>query len=488
MTAKVAVAGVSQVADDGGISDNAVVNEVRHEPDGNPSGWASLGKALGGGLGGAGTIAGENAYQSGMRVGAQTADALAQAKDRIQKTTAAHAAATALRSPELQAQLKISPALGEYYATQADYGREPDAVTNMMLKNQEFQNHAAVADPSQPLEARHAAAYSLAPASMAPKAEGSLGSVFDPGANGGSGQTSVSPLQTQVAGSEIAKNNATAYAAPVNADAHAMTATKAPGAGGKLLTGNKWMEDPQDPSGVLHDASGQPVQGPDLNANKGEGAVGERYTRRIVNATNGLAKEASNLSKVGLGESVGAQVGAGKGVFATAAENMGKAFSSESSQIYRSSIQGVENQLASIELAGGVPPGTYVDKLKQAISNSPTDTPNTRLWHAATIRQIAEVAAETASENPKIAKTSAQGIYDAVAKIQKSIPFTTGEVQDFRRDGKPGQTFQQFLDAAQREPAETFGNRSNGAASAAPAIGAKPTAPSANDPLGILGK
>lgn len=464
------------MSDDGGISDNGIVGQVRHEPEGNPGGWTALGHALGGGLGGANTIAGENAYENGMRVGAQTADALAQARDRIQKSDSADQAAKALRTPELQQQLHLSPELGNYFATQAQMGRAPTEVTNMMLENQQYQLRSRIADTSQPLDARHAAAFAEAPASMAPHAEGTLGSVFDPGANGGSGQTNVGGPQAALNNSEVGQHNASARAENALAvqrenNPQGNPNTMLP----KLATGMKWVEDPQDPSGVMHDSNGRPVQTADLNANKGEGAVGERYTRRVVNATNGIAKEAHNLARIGLSESTGGQVGAGHGVFATAAENMGKAFSSESSQIYRASIQGVENQLATLELAGQVAPGTYVDKLKQAISNSPSDTPATRLWHAAIIRQIAEVAAESASENPKIAKQSAQGIYDAVARIQKDIPFTTDDVNDFRRDGKSGQTITQFMATRSNEP-ETFSNKSNGA---------KTTAPAGSTPAGL---
>lgn len=475
------------MADDGGISDNAIVGEVRREPVGGGGGWASLGHALGGGLGGANTIAGETAYENGMRVGAQTADALAQAKDRVQKSDSADQAAKALQSPELQAQLHLTPELGNYFATQARMGKNPEEVTQMMLQNQQYQMRNRIADTSQPLDQRHAAAFAEAPASMAPKAEGPLGSVFDPGANGGSGQTQVSPLQQQVAEAGVGLKDAQAAAAPVNAAAHATQAANSGAGSGKLLTGNKWVADPQDPSGVLHDSTGQAVQAPDLNANKGEGAVSERNTRRMVIAAQGLAKEASNLSKIGLSESTGMQVsGSGKGVFGTASENMGKAFSTDAQQNYKSSIAGMERQLATLELAGGIPPGTYVNQLKTAVANDPSDTPSNRLFHASIFRQIAEVAAESAHASPKMDVQSKNAIYDAVEKVQKAIPFTASEVQDYRRDGKKGQTFQQYLDSAQRDAPESF---RDGSTPAAPATGGqKPTAPTADDPLGILGK
>lgn len=468
---------------DGGISDNAIINETRPH-GGSESGWASLGEALGGGAGGANSIAGQNAYNAGMRVGSQTADALAQAKDRIQKSDAAEQAAKALESPQLQAQLHLTPELGSYFATQARMGKDPKEVTSMMLENLQLQNRQKLADTSVPLSERHAAANSIDPGSLTPKAEGPLGSVFDPGANNGSGQTTVSSLQQRVAESDISLHNAQASAAGINAGAHKETADAT--AGGKLMTGNKWIADPQDPTGVMHDSQGRPVQGPDLNANKGEGAIGERYTRRVVNASNELAKETNILGKIGFDSTTGAQINGGhNGLLGTITENMGKAFSSEQSQQYKSSMAGISNQLGSLELAGGVAPGTYTKQLENAIQNSPTDTVNTRLQHAALIRQIAEVAAESASDNPKMSDQARQGIYRAVGQIQKNIPFTASEVQDYRHDGKKGQTFQQYLDSIQRQPAESFGTGSTAAPTAAPARSA---APSQADPLGILGK
>lgn len=477
---------------DGGISDNEIVAQSGREVKDNQSGWSTLGKAFGNGFGQANTAQGETAYENGMRIGAQTADALAQAKQRVQTNDANNKAADMLENdPEVGAALGLSQPLRNLYSTRLRAGDKMEDVMKSATESLHFKNRSGIADLANSPEQRTAMAASEDPGMLTPKAEGPLGSVFTPAANRGLGGTTVSPLQTQVAQSEIAKNNAAANAAPVNAAAHTTSAeaaaANAGAGGGKLRTGNKWIEDPQDPSGVLHDANG-PVQGPDLNANKGEGAVSERNTRRMVIAAQGLAKEANNLSKIGLSESTGAQItGGGKGVLGTISENMGKSFSTDSQQNYKTSIAGMERQLATLELAGGIPPGTYVNQLKTAVANDPSDTPSNRLFHAGIYRQIVEVAAESAHASPKMAQQSKDAIYDAVEKVQKAIPFTTGEVQDYRRDGKKGQTFQQYLDSIQREPAESFRNGSGAAPAAAPS-GAKPTAPSQNDPLGILGK
>lgn len=454
--------------------------------DGTSPGWGAVGQGLGDAVTGASTAPGNPAFTKGLQVGAQTIDALAQARQRIIDQQQNHTAATQLRDPQFQQLLGLKPEEGEYAATLAEKGAPPQQVTEFLKGQLDIRNRQTLGDAAAPVAARHAAAYSLSPASATPHEFGPAGSSFDPLGNNGSGEATVSPQQSEMNASTIQKNQETGAAATSNAQSHAQTANAA-GTTPKLVPGNKWVADPQDPTGVQHDATGKPVQAPDLNANKGEGAIGERYTRRVVNSANELAKETAILGKIGFDSSTGAQVnGSHGGLLGTTIENAGRAFSSEQSQQYKSSMAGISNQLGSLELAGGVPPGTYTKQLDNAIQNAPADTINTRLQHAALIRQIAEVAAESASENAKMSDSAKQGIYKAVATIQKNIPFQASEVQDFRHSGKPGQTFQQFLDSNPRAATEHYGSDAPAAGPAAPAApaGGKPAG---YDPLNLLG-
>lgn len=460
---------------------------IQRGTDGTSPGWASVGGGLGDAVTGASTAPGNPAFTKGLQVGAQTIDALAQARQRIQDNQSNQSAATQLRSPQFQQMLGLKPEEGEYAATLAEKGAPPQQVTEFLKGQMDIRNRQTLGDDTAPLAARHAAAMALSPASATPHEFGTAGSTFDPLGNGGSGASQVSQQQSQMNESQIVHNQQTGDAATSNAATNANRAANT-NSTPKLATGNKWISDPQDPSGVQHDSNGQPVQGPDLNANKGEGAVGERYTRRIVNAQNGLAKEASNLRDIGLDADTGAQVGPGKGIMGTLSENAGKAFSSTQSQLYKSSMAGVERQLATVELAGQVPPGTYVDQLRAAVENTKADTPAARAFHGAQLRQIAEVAAESAAENPKISDQARDGIFAATTKIQQAIPWTTREATGWERNGKPGQSFQQYLDANPREPTEHFGP--SGSTPAAPTAGPAPAAggkPAGYDPFNILG-
>lgn len=430
------------MATDAGISDSAIISETRHK-GGDQGGWASLGAVLGG----SGVAQGAAAYDNGMRVGAQTADALAQAKDRVQKSTSAEQAAAALESPQLQQQLHLTPELGSYFATQARMGKDPKEVTGMMLENQQYQLRARIADTKQPLDERHAAAFAEAPASMAPKAEGSLGSVFDPGANGGSGQTAVSPLQTRVAEAGVGLKDAQAAAAPVNAAAHTVSAANSGTGNGKLQTGYRWKMNPDNPGEVMLDPSGKPLQEP--NPASSESAVTARYHEVVLNAANGISREAANVQKMGYDTSKGAMTigGTHSGILNTLTDNLGKGLSSTDQQQYSSTMTNIGRFMSQIENAGRMPPGTMTAQLDK-LAATPGTTENARLYNLALVRQNMEAGADTI--NASGASPAVKTAYaKALKSTQESIPFTPSQIIDFERTAKKGVTLQQFLSGNQ---------------------------------------
>jgi hypothetical protein len=438
-------------------------------------GWSSLGSALGGGM----DANSQQGYQTGLRYGASTIDALAQAQDRINKNVQSKAAGDFIKQhPEL---VGGSQDAADYIATGAYSGKGPKDTFDAAS---EFQRVSArkTLGASFPNSPAQGALAQLDPGSQAEHAVGQAGSFInplrqqqDPNAN----PVSVSSQQSDM-------NQATIDDKQHQADRPYVDPSQKKG----LHTGYGWVGDPNDPTGKTTKIGpdGEPMQAPDMNANKGEGAIGERYTRRVVNAQNGLAKEAENLRSIGLDASTEGQVGSGKGVMGTLFENAGKALSSEKSQNYKATMAGIENQLGTIELAGQVPPGTYQKQLSNAVENTGADTLQNRMFHAARLRQISEVAAETASDNPKMSDSARNGIYAATARIQQSVPFTTHEVLQWGKDGKKGESFQEYLDRTPRDQTEQFtphGNAAPAGGGAAPAAGGQS---SGYDPLGLLGK
>lgn len=439
-------------------------------------GWQSLGSSL---VPGASEARGEAAYEGGLRIGAQTANALAEARQRVNDAEMGRQAGNFIATNAEN--MGISPEAGGLARIYAEKGAKPEELSNMVQGFQKAKLSAMIADPNGDPNAQYHAGEALDPSMMKPTAVGQAGSFIAP--------SRFNPNDPKSNPVTITPEQSTLNTATANERQHSADRPFGQAGIGTLKHGNEWVPaDPNDPTkGVLIDSNGMGVQRPTLNANPGEGAIGERYTRRVVNAQNGLAKEAENLRSIGLDASTEAQVGPGKGVMGTLFENAGKTFSSEKSQNYKATMAGIENQLGTIELAGQVPPGTYQNQLKSAVENTGADTMQNRMFHAARLRQIAEVAAESAADNPKMSDTARNGIYAAVNKIQQSIPFTTSEVLAWGKHGKAGESFQQYLDRSPRDAVEHFGPQ-GGAAPAADSAAPAAAGPSGHDPLNILGK
>lgn len=409
------------------------------------SGWQSLGARLGGAAGGGSTPQGDLAAEQGMRVGAQTADALAQAKQRVTEAGAREQAAQALESPQTQAIIGIKPEEGAYAASLTRAGAQPENIASTLRTFLSARQQAQIGNANAPLADRHAAAFALAPASMAPKAEGAYGSTFDPGENGGSGQTTVGTQQAAIGQSEIARNSATGQAALENAAAHSTTAN-ATATGSKPPSGYRVKLDPDTMEPVL-DNTGRPAFEPIPGLPpKGESAVNSRYHQVVLQAANGLSREADNLSKMGITNDRGATgfAGAGHGgILNTISDNLGKTMSSTDQQQYNSSMTNVGRYMAMIENAGRMPPGTMSGQIDQAVKNGVGTTEGARLYNAALIRQTIEAGQDTVH-----ASTADQPVKDqydkAVTAVQKAIPFAPNDVIDFERDGK-GQSISDFL-------------------------------------------
>jgi|GEM_PF-3918412 len=469
--------------DGGGLSDAAIINETR--PRQAPSsGWATLGSALAGG----GQVAAQDAYDQGLRLGASTVDALAQARDRIQKTQGASAAAAALRNPQVQGVLGLKPEEAEYGASLTEAGAQPEQVTGVLKGFQQQRLGAVLADPNADPAQRHAALFALHPEAATMHAEGANGTYIDPLASNvnynappsaTNTPVTVGDQQTALNNSEIQLRKQQGQAAIQNANAHQDSVDNKQPAASKLQTGYKWDVD-TDPNSqtfgsVKTGPDGTPIQIPNANAG-GEGAVQQRYTNRMVSAASGLAKETGNLSRIGLTASTGAQIGAGhpNSLLGAVKDNLGKSLSTDDSQNYAASMANVDRQLGMLETAGGVPPGTYVTQLRDATTNVPGSSTNARLYHAAIIRQIVEQAAEQVQAGAA-GPTQKQAIFDAASKIQSNVPFTPSEVIDFGREGKPGQTFEQYLATKQgRDKPEQFGTPRNAPAPAATPSSAPP--------------
>lgn len=450
---------------DGGPSDYEVLRDTGKEADagaGNnvSNGFGAIGAALAGN-GGSNTAAGENAFANGARIGAQTIDALAQAKDRITKNQQAEMAGQQFENPQFQAQLKISPEEASYYATQARAGVPPQDIFASIKQGQSIKNRALISDPTADPNARRAALMAENPASADIHAAGDNGSYVDPmlahygtDATGATTATaspvSVSPLQSQLTQSTTGKNQAEGDAATTNAAANttrANTAATTAQNGGKAPAGYQWAS--KDGQPVLDD-NGQrtltPITGggKDPNAPKPESAVSARYHDVVNQAGAGVNSDVGNIVHMGSSTTSGANVPGQHGALGTAVENIGKKLSTTDQNQYSSSVTNIGRYLSQIENVGRMPPGTMTASLDSAVKNGIGDSEGARIYHLALIRQVMENGKETMDASSASDAVKAN-FSKNVASVQKAVPFTPNDVIDWERSGKKGESINDFM-------------------------------------------
>lgn len=415
------------------------------------AGFGTLGYALSGGA----EQEGANAYQSGMRVGAQTADAIAQARDRVQKSQNANEAGDALESPDLQKELNISPAQGHLAATYARMGKDVTEVTNFVKGAQENNARRILGDPNQAPSARMGADAQLAPSAYAPKPEGASGSFSAPLSLGynpdapASDQNSpvhVSDQQIALNDASVTQKRAAAAAAGKNADAHMITAERPPASQGapgapKLQAGYQWDVDLDKNSptygNVKNNPDGTPRQIPNPTAGNGEGAYSRNFHENMLGSASGAHAELTNLMDLGAGkESVGlSNVAGAHGLLGTLSTDLGRQLSSPVQQLIHQSYANIGRYVATVENGGRPPPAGVVSPLQQSIEALPTDSVEARVNGLATIRQDLEaqlprVMASTAS--PAIKRE-----FEAtIERIKTTVPFLPQDVRDWMNSGK----------------------------------------------------
>jgi hypothetical protein len=415
---------------------NSTSQEAAQDDKTSP-GWAQAGAGLGDILSGNSTAPGNPAYTKGLQVGAQTMDALAQARQRINDQQQAHQAAMTMRNPQVQQTLGIKPEEAELAAVYAEKGVPPEQITGMLQGFQKMRLGNALADPNGDPAMRHGAAFALDPASAAPKAEGPLGSTFDPLQRGGSGATTVGGPQMAFTNSEIQKNQAEGQAALQNANTNTRKVDEAPT---KLATGMRWKMDPANPGSVMLDPNGQPIQEPNPTAGGGrEGAINARYNQNMLGAASGMARELQNVAAIGPTTSAGLTgfggAHAGGGLIGTFSDNLGRALSTEDQQEFHKSMQNMGRYVGILENGGRATTQGAAGSAQNAIESQPADTVNSRLYGLAIARQVMEAQQDrihASGTSPEVIAA-----YDKqVEAAKKAIPYTPTDILGFGRAPK----------------------------------------------------
>lgn len=457
------------MATDGGISDNAIINETRPRA-GVSSGWASLGNALGGGQSQSGGLA----YDRGMQIGAQTVDALAQAKDRIQKTQMAHQAANAIRSPTLGQIFHLDPTEQEYLASGTEAGTlTPDDLVKYVTGKQQYTQRAALADPTVNPDVRLGSALALDPAGAVPKAEGPLGTVIAPLSPGYNPNAALSPTNSPVSvgGPQLAQSQATIN--KDNADAASARASVPQKQAETNLanTRARTLADPANvpPNGMrikldpdtlepVRDNTGRYIfeQKPGVPLH-GEGATNQRYMGNMIGAATQLVNELENVRSIGDTESSGlTSLGTGHGgVGGTVLGNLGLAGSSDAQQRYHQSMGNIGRFVTTLESGGRLAPETTSASIQRIIEAYPGNTDNSRRYGLALARQILE-GQQVRMDSGGASEAEKAAYLGQVKRGQTAIPYTPEDINEYGKLPQPGK-FEDFVKQRRAQDAAMAG-------------------------------
>ena len=401
-------------------------------------GWGSI---LSGGEGG-NTAQTDQAEEHGMLVGAQTANAMAQARERVNDANQRETAAKVMEGPEFAQATGLPSAIASWGAAQTRAGADPAKIGSFMLDAQHYKNRATIA-ASEPNNPALGAAESENPSMVAPKAVGTAGSYESPQGfvPGGPSPVHISDQQSQENQATIAEKNHQANAP-----------YKEPGAaGGKLQTGFQWDVDTDMHSPtygqVRNNPDGTPRQVPNPTAGTGEGAYGKLYHENMIGAASGAIAELRNLMDLGPTESVGLSnvKGAPHGMLGALTTDMGRALSTETQQEVKKSFGNLGRFIATAENGGRPPPAGTVSAAQEQMESLPVDTQHARAYGLALARQNLEatlprVLASNAS--PAIKQEYQKEIENY---LKTTVPFLPQDIRDWQRSAQQGQSIGDFM-------------------------------------------
>lgn len=398
-------------------------------------GYESLGNLLGGGTGPLKQQAfmqGQLAQATAGHLSAQTQEALAQAKvsqlaatkaedQQREQSNLADALSKALPNATPEQALAYATIIrsGSANFEQATQGRGN-------LQTQGFRD--TLADPSIDPAKRLAASSAIQGKPESPYVSVPQESVnaFDPGLTAPG--TAPTVHDTPLADAIIGQHNAAAGLATAQA-VHPELFHPKSGEGG-----------PKAPSGYEFGPDGKTLQpikgGPHDPASATMGSRESTYFNRMVSSANQSIADIQNVVQLPVGATTGLfGVGASPGhsLLASAKGVLTNTLASQDVQDYNSILPGLDRNLASIETAGLVPPGTFAESFSK-LAMREGDTHLTKLAKLAQIRQIIEKGLEPSLVNGRVSPDQKDFVRKMISDIQTAVPFTRNDVISLRRD------------------------------------------------------
>lgn len=174
---------------------------------------------------------------------------------------------------------------------------------------------------------------------------------------------------------------------------------------------------------------------------QGMGRV-QQMVGRLTLAGNEVATSAENLMKMGINTDSGwlglasPQHG---GVLTSMKNALVNQVSQQDTKSYGIMVSGVKRNLAAIEAAGNMPPGSLTAQMDQ-VELKPGDTQLNKLQRMAEIRQISQAGLESVLTQPGLSKQQIEQIQGINSRLAKAIPFTQADILNLQQSKNPHMT------------------------------------------------
>ena len=106
---------------------------------------------------------------------------------------------------------------------------------------------------------------------------------------------------------------------------------------------------------------------------------------------------------------------------------------------YAIMVSGVKRNLAAIEAAGNMPPGSLTAQMDQ-VELKPGDTQLNKLQRMAEVRQISQAGLEAIQTQPGLSKQQIEQIQGINERMAKAIPFTQEDILNLQQSQNPHMT------------------------------------------------
>jgi len=171
---------------------------------------------------------------------------------------------------------------------------------------------------------------------------------------------------------------------------------------------------------------------------QGMGRV-QQMVGRLTLAGNEVTKSAENLMKLGINTDSGwfgianPQHG---GILTSMKNALTNKVSQEDTKAYGIMVSGVKRNLAAIEAAGNMPPGSLTAQMDQ-VELKPGDTQINKLQRMAEIRQISQAGLESILTQPGLTEPQKEQIRAINDRMSKAIPFTQEDILNLQQSKNP---------------------------------------------------